>query len=329
MKMGQTVENPTYELDLGEGVEGVEVDINGSEANLVETSVTAGLGSDTEGQPLDEARAEEKPAAQADQKDGEELKEYSESVKKRIDKLTSKLREAERREQAAIEFAQGVQQKFLTAEQSVAKANLDRMGEAKSRVETQMMTIKQIIKKAREEGDIDTETEAQERLMSLMHEQREIGQYLDQPQRSVQQPPAQPQQFQQQQQFQQPVQQAARPDSKAEEWAEQNPWFGQDYAMTYAAWGIDKQLREAEGFDGSSDEYYDELNRRIRGQFPQKFSAQTNRAPKQNVQAVAPAARSSGVNNSARRSVKLSPSQVAIAKKLGVPVEEYAKYVKE
>ena len=327
--MGQTVENPTYELDLGDGVEGVEVNIDGNDANLVETSVTAGLGSDAEGQPVDESAKEEKPAAQADQKDGEELKDYSESVKKRIDKLTSKLREAERREQAAIEFAQGVQQKFLTAEQSVAKANLERLGEAKSRVETQMMTIKQIIKKAREEGDIDTETEAQERLMSLMHEQREIGQYLDQPQRSVQQPPAQPQQFQQQQQFQQPVQQAARPDSKAEEWAEQNPWFGQDYAMTYAAWGIDKQLREAEGFDGSSDEYYDELNRRIRGQFPQKFAAQTNRAPKQNVQAVAPAARSSGVNNSARRSVKLSPSQVAIAKKLGVPVEEYAKYVKE
>jgi hypothetical protein len=329
MKMGQTVENPTYELDLGDGVEGVEVNIDGNDANLVETSVTAGLGSDAEGQPVDESAKEEKPAAQADQKDGEELKDYSESVKKRIDKLTSKLREAERREQAAIEFAQGVQQKFLTAEQSVAKANFERLGEAKSRVETQMMTIKQIIKKAREEGDIDTETEAQERLMSLMHEQREIGQYLDQPQRSVQQPPAQPQQFQQQPQFQQPVQQAARPDSKAEEWAEQNPWFGQDYAMTYAAWGIDKQLREAEGFDGSSDEYYDELNRRIRGQFPQKFAAQTNRAPKQNVQAVAPAARSSGVNNSARRSVKLSPSQVAIAKKLGVPVEEYAKYVKE
>jgi hypothetical protein len=330
MKMGQTVENPTYELDLGEGVEGVEVNIDGNEANLVETSVTAGIGSDTEGQPLDEAKAEDKPAVQAEQKDGEELKEYSESVKKRIDKLTSKLREAERREQAAIEFAQGVQQKFLTAEQSAARANQDRLGEAKSRIETQMMTIKQIIKKAREEGDIDTETEAQERLMSLMHEQREVGQYLERaPQQSVQQPPAQPQQFQQAQQFQQPVQQAARPDSKAEEWAEQNPWFGQDYAMTYAAWGIDKQLREAEGFDGSSDEYYDELNRRIRGQFPQKFSAQTNRAPKQNVQAVAPAARSSGVNNSARRSVKLSPSQVAIAKKLGVPVEEYAKYVKE
>lgn len=328
--MGQTVENPTYELDLGEGVEGVEVNIDGNDANLVETSLTAGVGSDMEGQPLEESGKEDKPAAQADQKDGEELKEYSESVKKRIDKLTSKLREAERREQAAIEFAQGVQQKFLSAEQTAAKANQERLGEAKSRIETQMMTIKQIIKKAREEGDIDTETEAQERLMSLMHEQREVGQYLERaPQQSVQQPPAQPQQYQQPQQFQQPVQQAPRPDSKAEEWAEQNPWFGQDYAMTYAAWGIDKQLREAEGFDGSSDEYYDELNRRIRGQFPQKFAAQNNRAPKQNVQAVAPAARSSGVNNSARRSVKLSPSQVAIAKKLGVPVEEYAKYVKE
>ena len=330
--MGQTVENPTYELDLGEGVEGVEVDINGSEANLVETSVTAGLGSDAEGEPVDESGKEGQPAAQADQKDGDELKDYSDSVKKRIDKLTSKLREAERREQAAIEFAQGVQSKYLNAEQRVAQSDLGRLGEAKSRIETQMMTIKQIIKKAREEGDIDTETEAQERLMSLMHEQREVGQYLERaPQQSVQQPPVAPQQFQQQQQqqFQQPAQQAPRPDSKAEEWAEQNPWFGQDYAMTYAAWGIDKQLREAEGFDGSSDEYYDELNRRIRDQFPQKFSAQTNRAPKQNVQAVAPAARSSGVNNSARRSVKLSPSQVAIAKKLGVPVEEYAKYVKE
>jgi len=98
--------------------------------------------------------------------------------------------------------------------------------------------------------------------------------------------------------------------------------------MTYAAWGIDKQLREAEGFDGSSDEYYDELNRRIRAQFPQKFAAQPNRQQR-SVQPVAPAARSSGVNNNARRSVRLSPSQVAIAKKLGVPIEEYAKYVKE
>jgi hypothetical protein len=136
------------------------------------------------------------------------------------------------------------------------------------------------------------------------------------------QPPAQ-------QQYQAPPQQANRVDPKAETWAEDNDWFGQDTTMTYAAWGIDKQLREVEGFDGSSDEYYDELNRRIRAQFPQKFAAQPNRQQRQSVQAVAPAARSSGVNTNARRSVRLSPSQVAIAKKLGVPLEEYAKYVKE
>ena len=327
--MGQTVENPTYELDLGEGVEGVEVEVEATGKPDVETSITAGIGSDQEGQPLSQqadAQADDKPAAQEKTK---ELEEYSESVKKRIDKLTSKLREAERREQAALEFAQGVQQKFLNAEQRATKADSERINEAKSRVETQMLTIKQIIKKARDEGDIDTETEAQERLMSLIHEQRELQGYIQQ---AEQQPPQQQPQFQapaqQQPQFQQQPQQP-RVDSKAEKWAEENEWFGQDYTMTYAAWGIDKQLREVEGFDGSSDEYYDELNRRIRGQFPQKFAAQTNRAPKQNVQAVAPAARSSGVNNSARRSVKLSPSQVAIAKKLGVPVEEYAKYVKE
>lgn len=328
--MGQTVENPTYELDLGEGVEGVEVEVEATGKPDVETSITAGIGSDQEGQPLSQqadAQADDKPAAQEKTK---ELEEYSESVKKRIDKLTSKLREAERREQAALEFAQGVQQKFLNAEQRATKADSERINEAKSRVETQMLTIKQIIKKARDEGDIDTETEAQERLMSLIHEQREIQGYLQQAEQQPQQyqAPAQHQYQQPQAQYQQP-QQPARPDDKAEKWAEENEWFGQDYAMTYAAWGIDKQLREVEGFDGSSDEYYDELNRRIRGQFPQKFAAQTNRAPKQNVQAVAPAARSSGVNNSARRSVKLSPSQVAIAKKLGVPVEEYAKYVKE
>lgn len=327
--MGQTVENPTYELDLGEGVEGVEVEVEATGKPDVETSITAGIGSDQEGQPLSQQadeQADDKPAAQEKTK---ELEEYSESVKKRIDKLTSKLREAERREQAALEFAQGVQQKFLNAEQRATKADSERINEAKSRVETQMLTIKQIIKKARDEGDIDTETEAQERLMSLIHEQRELQGYIQQ---AEQQPPQQQPQFQapaqQQPQFQQQPQQP-RVDSKAEKWAEENEWFGQDYTMTYAAWGIDKQLREVEGFDGSSDEYYDELNRRIRGQFPQKFAAQTNRAPKQNVQAVAPAARSSGVNNSARRSVKLSPSQVAIAKKLGVPVEEYAKYVKE
>jgi hypothetical protein len=327
--MAQTQENPTYELDLGEGVDPVEVNIEADGKATVETSVTAGIGSDTEGKPL-EQEANENPSQEAKNDNKDELTDYSESVKKRIDKLTSKLREAERREAAAVEFAKGVQSKYLNAEQRVTASDFGRASEAKSRVETQMLTIKQIIKKARDEGDIDTETEAHERLMSLVQEQRDWDNYISQSQQAYQaQQAQQTYQAPAQQQYQQPVQQAPRPDSKAEKWAEENDWFGQDYTMTYAAWGIDKQLREVEGFDGSSDEYYDELNRRIRGQFPQKFSAKNNSAPRQNVQAVAPATRSSGVNSSARRSVKLSPSQVAIAKKLGVPLEEYAKYVKE
>lgn len=324
--MGQVTENPTYELGLeteGDPVE-VNVDDETGKAEIVETAAEPDKPALAE--PVDK---QPEPAAAADDNSGE-LKEYSESVKKRIDKLTSRLREAERREQAALEFAKGVQNQFQEVQKRAQQSDQSRLTEAKSRVDTQLLTLRQIIKKAREEGDIDTETEAQERLASLVHEQRELNAYLEQGQQPVQQPiynpPAQPQQIYQQPQFAQPVQ--PQVDPKAEQWAEQNSWFGQDTTMTYAAWGIDKQLREVEGFDGSSDEYYDELNRRIRAQFPQKFAAQQSRQPRQNVQAVAPATRSSGVN-SARRSVKLSPSQVAIAKKLGVPIEEYAKYVKE
>lgn len=325
--MGQTTENPTYEIEVGEGVEPVQVDIEeNGKAEVVEP-----IAEERPNEPALAAPKDEMPA-QAAQEEGAELKEYSESVKKRIDKLTSKLREAERREQAAIEYAKGVQSQFQQAQQRAVQSDYGRITEAKSRVDTQLLTIKQIIKKAREEGDIDTETEAQERLAALAHEQRQLNDILSTqgqvpPQQPIYNPPAQPQQLYQQPQFVQPT--APRVDPKAEKWAEENPWFGQDYAMTYAAWGIDKQLREGEGFDGSSDEYYDELNRRIRTQFPDKFAAQQPRQQRQNVQSVAPATRSSGVNSSARRSVRLSPSQVAIAKKLGVPVEEYAKYVKE
>jgi hypothetical protein len=327
--MGQVTENPTYELDLNTEGDSVQVDVDeNGKAEVIETSAP-----ETDKPALAEPVDKEEANAQESEPTSE-LKDYSETVKKRIDKLTSKLREAERREQAAIEYAKGVQNQFQHAQQRAVQSDYGRLTEAKSRVDTQLLTIRQIIKKAREEGDIDTETEAQERLASLAHEQRELSSYLEQrqdqqavPQQPIYNPPAQPQQIYQQPQFaQQPPQ--PRVDPKAESWAEENPWFGQDTTMTYAAWGIDKQLREAEGFDGSSDEYYDELNRRIKAQFPQKFAATQTRQQRPNVQAVAPATRSSGVNT-ARRSVKLSPSQVAIAKKLGVPIEEYAKYVKD
>lgn len=323
--MSQVTSNPTYDIDVGENDNEVNVDIDeNGKAEVIEPV------DPPEGAALAEPKDDPAAAEPAKQPEGE-LKEYSESVKKRIDKLTSKLREAERREQAAIEYAKGVQSQAQQLQQRAVNSDYGRLTEAKSRVDTQLLTIRQIIKRAREEGDIDTETEAQERLASLAHEQRQLQEALSQAPESAQQPQtyAPQQQFQQpQQQFQPPPQAAPKVDPKAEQWAEENPWFGQDYSMTYAAWGIDKQLREAEGFDGSSEEYYDELNRRIRAQFPQKFAAQPNRQQR-SVQPVAPAARSSGVNTNARRSVRLSPSQVAIAKKLGVPIEEYAKYVKE
>jgi hypothetical protein len=320
--MSNVTANPTYDIEVGNEKDSevsVDIDENGK-AEVVEPV-------EPEGAAL--AEPKDNPAKEAKEAETGELKDYSEGVKKRIDKLTSKLREAERREQAAIEYAKGVQSQAQLAQQRAVNSDYGRLTEARSRVETQLLTIRQIIKRAREEGDIDTETEAQERLASLAHEQRQLQEVLSQaPEQLAPQQPYVPQQQFQPQQMQQPVQQAPRVDPKAEIWAEENPWFGQDYTMTYAAWGIDKQLREAEGFDGSSEEYYDELNRRIRAQFPQKFAAQPNRQQR-SVQPVAPAARSSGVNTNARRSVRLSPSQVAIAKKLGVPIEEYAKYVKE
>jgi hypothetical protein len=274
-----------------------------------------------------------------------ELDQYSENVRKRIDKLTARLRETQRREQAALEYAKNAYARAQQLEQQFLSTDQQRVAEATGRIDTQLVALKQIIRKAREEGDIDTETEAQQRLTSLTMEQAQIQAQEAQrkayaesvaAKQSPQSEPANqgyaaPQQFgqPQAQQFGQPQQPPPRQiDPKVEEWAEKNPWYGRDTVMTHAAWGIHRQLIEAEGFDASTDEYYHELDRRIREAFPRKFSGAQNGAAR-NVQTVAPASRSSGINASARRVVKLTPSQVAIAKKLGVPLEEYAKFVKD
>ena len=258
-----------------------------------------------------------------------ELDDYSDKVKKRIDKLTARLRETQRREEAALDYAKQVQARAEQLERQYHNTDQARLHEAKNRVETQTVALKQIIRKAREEGDVDTETEAQQRLTALTMEQSQISAAEAQRQAYYQQLAAQ-----QQAAVQQPVQQVAasrQVDPKAEEWAERNTWYGKDNVMTHAAWGIHRQLVQAEGVDPSSDEYYDELDKRIRQAFPQKFGngGGTLNGGGRTVQTVAPASRTSGINNSARRTVRLTPSQVAIAKKLGVPLEEYAKYVKE
>jgi hypothetical protein len=253
-----------------------------------------------------------------------ELDQYSDRVKRRIDKLTARLRETERREQAALEYAKGAQQKAQELEHRYQRTDYERLNEASTRLDSQALALKQIIRKAREEGDVDTETEAQQRLTSIMFEKQQVTSVAAQREAYLKQPPQQ----------QQVVQQARpvakrQPDPKAEDWAERNEWFGQDTVMTHAAWGVHKELIQKEGFDPASDEYYDELDKRMRDLFPQRLDrASTVSRGNRPVQTVAPAARSMGSNH-ARRTVRLTPSQVAIAKKLGVPLEEYAKYVKE
>jgi hypothetical protein len=296
-----------------------------------ESSATVAIGEDGAAEVLDKPEAPIVETQSTAQPATGELEQYSDSVKKRIDKLTARLRETQRREQAALDYAKSVQARATQLEQQYMTADSERLGEANGRVQTQVVALKQIIRKAREEGDIDTETEAQQRLTSLTLEQSQITAATQQ--REQQQNEWN---YQQQVAAQQPVQQPQAPapqevDPRVEEWAERNPWYGRDTAMTHAAWGIHRQLIQSEGFDPNGDEYYDELDKRLKQTFPQRLGgqsqAQTNRAAR-SVQTVAPASRSSGINN-ARRTVKLTPSQVAIAKKLGVPLEEYAKYVKD
>ena len=255
----------------------------------------------------------------------EELEDYSGKVKKRIDKLTARLRETQRREEAALEYAKNVQQQNQRLEQVFQQTDTQRLEEMQNRVGTQMVALKHVIKKAREEGDIDTETEAQQRLTTMVMEQQRLNATTNDRKRQA----ANPRQVQQPEIFR-PRQ--AEPDIRAEEWAEQNPWFGTNTVMTHTVRGIHMDLVQKEGFDPSSDEYYSEIDRRMSRIFPSEYGTeptQQNNRTNRPVQTVAPATRSSGVNNSARRTVRLTPSQVAIAKKLGVPLEEYAKYVKE
>jgi hypothetical protein len=317
--MANTVPDTQLEFDIGADEKPAEITLN-DDSTPIQTSSSA---------TTDDVPARTAPT----QAEREELDTVSDAVQKRIAKLTARMRESERREQAALEYAKGLQAQAQELQQKLVHTDYSRLNEAKTRLETQQATLKSIIKKAREEGDIDTETEATQRLSELTMEQRQVTGWLQTQEQQVKQQaqaPA-PQPFQQQVAQQAPAPQPAAPSPRAEEWAGRNEWFGKDRVMTYAAWGIHQTLVESEGFDPNSDDYYTELDRRIREEFPKRFAdespQQVSRAQR-SAPAVAPATRSSGIN-SARRTVRLSPSQVAIAKKLNVPLEEYAKYVKE
>lgn len=269
-------------------------------------------------EPGDEDPAQEEAATKEDS-DEEELENYSEGVQRRIRKLTAKYREEERQRQAAVEYAENVQKRNSELEAKLKEREGDYVGEFGTRVEREMEAAKAAYRLAHDEGDPDALFEAQQRISRLSLEQAKYEEAKVEVERKNAETTEQTVQ----------TEQAAvprQPDPKAQEWAEKNSWFGEDESMTYAAFGIHRRLVEEEGFDPTSDAYYSELDKRIRVDFPNKFEA-----PKEKTRARVASADSSSSRSTkkGRRTVKLTESQVAIAKKLGVPLEEYAKYVKE
>lgn len=257
--------------------------------------------------------------------DTDDLSEYSESVKKRISKLTSKFREEERQRNEAIKFAESVKKQNEELKAKLDKLDNTYVGEFDTRVQSQAAAAKEAYRKAYEAGDADAMYEAQQTISKIALEEARLAQIKAQ--REEQAKVAQTSPQTEQPQAQQPQAQP-KPDPKAEQWAEKNTWFGQDQTMTYAAFGLHKQLIEEEGFDPNSDEYYNELDNRIRSEFPHKFQeAQKKSSGPRVASAGTTASKSSSPKG--RRTVKLTASQIAIAKRLNVPLEEYAKYVKE
>ena len=291
---------------MAEEKDQIELDLDDSQETEVDVS-----DEQTEGEaPL---------AADADTEDNFDKAENA--TQKRIDRLTKKMREAERQREEALKYAQGVQAEAQQLKQRMDTLDNSYVQEYSSRVETQMATAEQELARSIEIGDTNGVVEAQRKITKLAIENDRAQQAKVQQERYAQQAQAQ-----QQQQVQQPMpqQQPRRPDPKAESWAQRNEWFGSDEAMTYAAFGIHKKLVEDEGFDPTSDDYYTELDKRMSGEFPHKL----NGGSKRPAQTVASVSRSTSGRSSGKK-VRLTPSQVAIAKKLGVPLEEYAKHVKE
>jgi len=280
-----------------------------------------------------EDMSEQQVASAADRVESgeDDLDDYSKSVQKRISKLTEKYREAERQGNEATTFAQQLLEENKQLKNRMQKLDSGYLTEYGARIESQIGAARKAYKEAYENGDTDLMIEAQEALARATGEKDryEIAKRRAEEQKPEQAAPEQPVQQAQQPQHAQPQQQPqqqAQPDPKAQSWAEKNEWFGNDEVMTYAAFGIHRKLVEEEGFDPQTDEYYTEIDRRMRTEFPHKFAGQKSSKKNQVASAGSSASRTT---KQGRRSVKLSPSQIAIAKKLNVPLEEYAKYVKE
>ena len=256
-----------------------------------------------------------------EKKSDEELEDYSKGVQSRIAKLTRKMREAERREQAAVDYAKAVEEKRRVLEQRFEKTDADYVKKFETSISTGLEAAQKELAAAIESGDANAQVEANKRIATLAFENAKLeqtkqGREEQKAQRPVETP---------QQPVAQPAQTTEAPDPRAEAWASKNPWFGSDRAMTYTAFEIHKDLTNNEGYDPNSDEYYMEVDKRMRVDFPHKFGTTETKQTAAPVQTVASASRSV---KPGRKTVRLTSSQVAIAKKLGVPLEEYAKQLK-
>ena len=247
-----------------------------------------------------------------------ELEDYSDGVQKRIAKLTKKWREAERQKEAALEYAKGVKQEQQTLKTKLSTIEPNYVTAMEGRVTSGLQAAQAALTKARDEGNIPAEVEAQKMIARLGVEEARVANLKKQA--SVK-----PQEKKEITLDQAIAPKQAAPDPKAEDWAEKNPWFGQDSAMTYTAFDLHKKLTEEEGFDPNTDEYYKEVDKRMRLDFPHKFGNTETKESTKPTQTVASATRSV---KPGRQTVRLTSSQVAIAKKLGVPLEEYAKQLK-
>jgi len=302
---------PESEVEVANAENNTESNDSTTESSEQSTVQASEETSNTDQEP-------EKKEDEAVDQQKKELDDYSEGVKRRIAKLTKKMREAERREAAALEYAKKVQTEQESLKSRFSKLDTGYVSEMENRIKSSMEAAASRLAKAREDGDLKAEIAAQTEISKLGYEEARLAEIKSRQtepkaeEKVVRQPEIQPQ----------VQEQPINPDPKAQKWAQENTWFGQDEAMTYTAFGLHKKLVEEEGYDPQTDEYYSEINKRIRLEFPHKFGKVEQQTTAKPTQVVASASRNS---KPGRKTVKLTPSQVAIAKKLGVPLEEYAK----
>ena len=313
--MPEEIKSSEELIDVGETT-GAEINLDDKGEAVKQEEVKEEI--EVEQIPEDKTYENEKQVKLEKKEEPDELKEYSEGVQKRIAKLTRKMREAERQREEAVNYAQTIKQQKDQAENRLSKLDKSYVSEFESRVTTSMAAAKLALKNAIESQNVEAQIAAQEQLANLTVENARLNAL-----KTVEQETPKQKEVNIAPQRTPPAPQS---DPKAEDWASKNAWFGNDTAMTYTAFDIHKKLVEEEGFDPKSDEYYEEVDSRIRLEFPHKFDkvegSTTERArPAQNVAS----AKRSAPTTGRKKTVRLSPSQVAIAKRLGVPLEDYAK----